>query len=164
MLSSASKWRRHVVPREPRESDDKTSKTGRPARTTDVSRTLAAAPIARTEACKPSGDASRGCLNAATNYIDWHTLLERVYDIDSLECPRCGAGLRFIAVLTEPERTESSLLDGVRGGPRGRRPSEPEPIRAILESMGLSSTPPVPARARTPTLFEDSQFADCDVA
>ena len=74
-------------------------------------------------------------------FIDWHTLLERVYDIDSLACPRCGAGLRFIAVLTEPE-----------------------PIRAILESMGLPSTPPVPARARYPTLFEDSQLADCDVA
>ena len=42
--------------------------------------------------------------------------------------------------------------------------TEPEPIRAILESMGLPSTPPVPARARYPTLFDDSQLAGCDVA
>ena len=62
----------------------------------------------------------------------------------------------------EPERTESSLLDAVRGGARGQRPSEP--IRAILESMGLPSTPPVPARARYPSLFDDSQLAGCDVA
>ncbi len=42
--------------------------------------------------------------------------------------------------------------------------TEPEPIRAILESMGLPSTPPVPARARYPALFDDSQLAGCDVA
>jgi hypothetical protein len=141
VLSSASKWRRHIAVREPHERQDETSKPRRTARTTDVSRTLAAVPVEKPQALKPARDATRGCVNAATNYIDWHTLLERVYDIDSLECPRCGAGLRFIAVLTEPE-----------------------PIRAILESMGLPSTPPVPTRARYPTLFEDSQLADCDVA
>ena len=54
---------------------------------------------------------------------------------------KCGGQLRMIAMLTEPE-----------------------PIRAILESMGLPSTPPVPARARYPSLFDDSQLAGCDVA
>jgi hypothetical protein len=42
--------------------------------------------------------------------------------------------------------------------------TEPEPIRAILESMGLPSTPPVPARASYPALFDDSQLAGCDTA
>ena len=83
---------------------------------------------------------SRGAIGAANRYIDWHTLLSRVYDLDSLVCPRCGGQLRMIAVLTDPE-----------------------PIRAILESMGLRSTPPVPARARSPTLFDDSQLAAADV-
>ena len=42
--------------------------------------------------------------------------------------------------------------------------TEPEPIRAILESTGLPSTPPVPARARYPSLFDDSQLESCEVA
>ena len=41
---------------------------------------------------------------------------------------------------------------------------EPELIRAILEWMGLPSTPPMPARASYPTLFDDLQLAGCDVA
>jgi hypothetical protein len=141
VLSSASRWRPHIVPSEPHNGHDETSNPRRTARTTDVSRTLAAAPIDNSDAPKPSHDATRGCVHAATNYIDWHTLLKRVYDINSLQCPRCGGRLRFIAMLTEAE-----------------------PIGAILVSMGPPSTPPLPARARSPTLFDDVQRADCEVA
>jgi hypothetical protein len=42
--------------------------------------------------------------------------------------------------------------------------TEPEPMRAIFESMGLPSTLPVPARASYPALFDDSQLAGCDTA
>jgi hypothetical protein len=55
-----------------------------------------------------------GCVKAASHDIDWQTLLARVYDIDSLKFPKCGGQLRIIVMLAEPE-----------------------PIRAILESMGL---------------------------
>ncbi len=55
------------------------------------------------------GKLSRGCVKAASNYIDWHTLLARVYDIDSLKCPRCGGQLRMIAVITEPEPIRAIL-------------------------------------------------------
>ena len=60
---------------------------------------------------------------------------------DSLKCPKCGGRLRMISMVTEPE-----------------------PIRAILESMGLPSTPPVPARAGYPSRFDESQLEGCDVA
>jgi hypothetical protein len=64
VLSSASKWRRHIVPRE---RDDETTAPRRPARATDVSRTLAGVPVDKPQAPKPARDATRGCVNAATN-------------------------------------------------------------------------------------------------
>ena len=70
-----------------------------------------------------------------------HPQAKNVYDIDSMQCPRCGGRLRFLAMLTEAE-----------------------PIGAILASMGLPSTPPLPAPARYPTLFNDVRRADCAVA
>jgi len=175
VLSSASKWRPHVAPHKNDERSrcqgkagsataSSTPDKGRPARTVDASRTAMASPADKHDPPQPDGNLARGCVNAGSNHIDWHTLRARVYDIDSLKCPKCGGQLRLIAMLTEPERTKSSLLDAVRGGPRGRRPSEPEPIRAILESMGLPSTPPVPARARYPSRFDESKLEGCDVA
>ena len=72
-----------------------------------------AAPANKHDPPQPDATLARGWVNAASNYIDWRTLLARVYDIDSLKCPKCGGQLRMIAVLTEPE-----------------------PIRPILESIG----------------------------
>jgi hypothetical protein len=51
-------------------------------------------------------------------------------DLDVLACP-CGGRLRFIALVTERDA-----------------------IVPLLESLGLPTTPPVRARARSPTLFE----------
>jgi len=141
VLSSASKWRPHIVASEPRQRPDvakETSEPQRPLEPIDMSRTLTAASIDKTQVPKPSPDSSRGWVNATAPYIDWHTLLARVYDIDSLQCPRCGGALRFIAMLTDPE-----------------------PIAAILESMGLPSTPPMPLRTRDPTLLDDVPLANC---
>ena len=68
-----------------------------------------------------------------TNYVDWATLLRRVFSVDALECPRCGGRLRFIATITE-------------------QPT----ITKILDSLGLASRPPLPcARAPDPQLDLD---------
>ena len=63
-------------------------------------------------------------------WLDWASLLRRTYDLDVLSCP-CGGRLRFIALVTEREA-----------------------IVPLLESLGLPTTPPVRARARSPTLFD----------
>ncbi len=78
------------------------------------------------------GSKRRELLGAATPkpWLDWATLLRRTYDLDVLACP-CGGRLRFIALVTEQEA-----------------------IVPLLESLGLPTTPPVRARARSPTLFE----------
>jgi hypothetical protein len=60
-------------------------------------------------------------------------LLRRVYDLDSLCCPRCGNRLQIIAFIHNQTA-----------------------VRNVLGSLGLPEDPPVVARARSPTLFEDS--------
>jgi hypothetical protein len=91
-------------------------------KTTDVSSTLAGSPpTAEPEAQRTY----RGSVAAAGTYVDWATLLRRVFDV-SAECPRCGGTLRFIATITE----ESA-------------------ITKILDSLGLASSPPL-RRARAP--------------
>jgi hypothetical protein len=81
----------------------------------------------------PAVGSKRGeLLGAATPkpWLDGATLLRRTFDIDVLACPR-GGRLRFIALVTEREA-----------------------IVPLLESLGLPTTHPVRARARSPTLFD----------
>jgi hypothetical protein len=128
VLSSAWRWREHVVPRS---DDNKRRRQERPSephpptvtKTTDVSSTLAgSSPTAEPEAQRTY----RGSAAAAGSYVDWATLLRRVFDVSALECPRCGGTLRFIATITE----ESA-------------------VTKILDSLGLAWSPPI-RRARAP--------------
>jgi hypothetical protein len=59
--------------------------------------------------------------------IDWATLLKRVYDVDALECPRCGGRMTFTEVFEEKSAAQ-----------------------AELERRGLPHEPPTLARARAP--------------
>lgn len=137
VLSSASKWRQHVVPMPKAESkrDKPLSSEPRTDNKIDVAVTLAA--VAANDAKQPGGEPGqrsepthRGAIQAASNYVDWATLLRRVFDVDSLACARCGGRLRIIATITE-------------------QPA----ICAILDSLGITSTPPLPhARAPDPQL------------
>ena len=79
----------------------------------------------------PSALSWRGAVQAATRYIPWADLLRRVFDLDCLACPRCGGRLRIIAFVHQKTA-----------------------VRDILASLGLPHDPPVPARARSPTLFD----------
>ena len=69
-------------------------------------------------------------------------MLRRVHNIDALACPKCGGRLRMIALIMDKEV-----------------------VRRILLSLGLPCEPPVLARARAPTLFDDPPPpADYDAA
>jgi hypothetical protein len=74
-------------------------------------------------------------------YLPWADLLRRVYDLDALMCPRCAGRLRMIAVIMDQDVA-----------------------RRILDSLGLPSKPPVVARARAPTLFDDPPPPEYDAA
>ena len=126
VLSSASRWREHVVPK-PEDTKHRQERPSKPqpptvTKTTDVSSTFAgSSPTAEPEAQRTY----RGSVAAAGTYVDWATLLRRVFDVRA-ECPRCGGTLRFIATITE----ESA-------------------ITKILDSLGFASSPPL-RRARAP--------------
>ena len=51
----------------------------------------------------------------------WVQLMQRVFDLDVMECPACGGRLRILAAIQDPDA-----------------------IRAILDCLGLSSRPPPP--------------------
>jgi hypothetical protein len=76
-----------------------------------------------------------GALYATGSRLDWALLLRRTHGIDSLACPGCGARLRPIATLRDPEV-----------------------VRAILEHLGRPIEPPRRARARDPTGQESLDF------
>ena len=69
-----------------------------------------------------------GILYAATPRVEWAILLRRSFDVDVMQCPKCGGRLRVVAVITERE-----------------------PVRRILAHLGLPTEAAPPARARDPT-------------
>lgn len=64
---------------------------------------------------------------ASRHALPWATLLARVFAVDVLTCPKCGAPRRLIAVITDPRV-----------------------IRSILERLGLPPEPPPREPARAP--------------
>jgi hypothetical protein len=69
--------------------------------------------------------------HSAPTWIDWGTLMARVWDVDPLEC-ECGGRFRFVEVVKEPDAA-----------------------RVRLEELGLFNEPPPVARARSPTFEAD---------
>jgi hypothetical protein len=69
-----------------------------------------------------------GRLLAPAARVDWATLLQRTFRVDVLACPTCGGRLRPLGEITEPRM-----------------------VRLVLESLGVPTEAPQPARARDPT-------------
>jgi hypothetical protein len=69
-----------------------------------------------------------GVLYAATPRVEWAALLRRSFDVDVMQCPKCGGRLRVLAAITEHES-----------------------VRRILAHLGLATYATPPARARDPT-------------
>ena len=52
----------------------------------------------------------------------WAALLRRIFAVDPLACPRCGAAMRIVAFITEPQQTDRLLDHLRRAAPTRRRP------------------------------------------
>jgi hypothetical protein len=56
--------------------------------------------------CEASGDDDSGAAAADSasrgRHIAWATLLQRVFEVDVLACPRCDGRLELLATLEEP--------------------------------------------------------------
>jgi diadenosine tetraphosphate (Ap4A) HIT family hydrolase len=62
----------------------------------------------------------------------WANLIRRVYEVDPLVCPRCGAEMRVIAFITEPSLVKR-ILDHVRKRDRvSRSPPQLQPTVANI--------------------------------
>jgi hypothetical protein len=81
----------------------------------------------------PPDDANSGtratdaCAHSPKRWTAWATLMQRVFAVDVLQCPRCGGKMKILATIHPPEATT-----------------------AILESLGLSPRAPplAPSAAR----------------
>jgi hypothetical protein len=74
---------------------------------------------------KDSDDGANDCVHAPRRWTPWAKLMQRVFAVDVLECPRCGGKMKILATIHPPEATA-----------------------AILESLGLSPRAP-PAAAQS---------------
>jgi hypothetical protein len=72
-----------------------------------------------------------GALLAKGPYVDWASLLRRTFGFDVLACPRCGAQMRVISMLHDPQEiakilrhtgqpTRAPPLERARAPSRGR--------------------------------------------
>lgn len=62
----------------------------------------------------------------------WATLIRRVYEVDPLVCPRCGAEMRVIGFITEPGVIKR-ILDHLRNRDKVSRP--PPPLQPAVASI-----------------------------
>ena len=62
----------------------------------------------------------------------WANLIRRVYEVDPLVCPRCGAEMRVVGFITEP-KVITRILDHIRKRDRvSRPPPRPQPAVAHI--------------------------------
>lgn len=69
-----------------------------------------------------------GELFATSSRVEWAVLMRRTFGFDALKCPHCGARMRVLATI-----------------------SEPDAVKKILAHLGMRTDPLPRARARDPT-------------
>lgn len=79
-------------------------------------------------------------------YIRWCDLLERVFGVDVLRCPRCGGRRHMISVITDLEKVRK-VLEGVR---RASRKGGVSTSGGNLPSAVVGRSPPVEVEAPIP--------------
>jgi len=75
--------------------------------------------------------------------VNWARLIQKVYEVDPLECPHCGATLRIIALIDEPVVIERILkhLKARDPGPATIQPSGRDPPWPQGETLPLTYHP-----------------------
>ena len=61
-------------------------------------------------------EASSWSISDKDSRSTWAKLIAQVYEVDPLECPRCGSPMRILAVITEPEEVRKILRHLVKIG------------------------------------------------
>ncbi len=63
----------------------------------------------------------------------WANLIRRVYEVDPLVCPRCGAEMRVVSFITEPALIKR-ILDHLRNRDRVARPPPPRVLHPMVST------------------------------
>ena len=66
---------------------------------------------------KGSDDGANDCAHTQRRWTPWAKLLQRVFAIDVLECPRCGGKMNILATIHPPEAT-AAILESLDLSPR----------------------------------------------
>jgi len=79
------------------------------------------------ENVKPEGptDGSKETVASRASRQSWARLIQKVYEIDPLVCPKCGHEMRVIALITDPDECKHSLE-----------------VNKILECLKRNNAPP----------------------
>lgn len=62
--------------------------------------------------------ATDACAHSPKRWTAWATLMQRVFAVDVLECPRCGGKMKILATIHPPEAT-TAILESLGLSPRG---------------------------------------------
>ncbi len=93
------------------------------------------------------GDAGRGMRSRAgrpratlpaLREARWAELLRRIFEVEPLECPRCGQTRRIVAFITEPKVIDR-ILDHLSRTATARRRSRAPPARARMVRAAAGS-------------------------
>jgi hypothetical protein len=84
-----------------------------------------------------------------TYRVPWATLLQKVFDVDVLACPQCGARLRFIAFIAEPA-VARKILDHL-----GLDSTGPPTVHVHRRPAHADQVEPVPAHDVADPVYED---------
>ena len=71
----------------------------------------------------------------------WAELLRRIFEVEPLECPRCGQTMRIVAFITQPQVIDR-ILDSLRrtATARHRSRAPPRGARRARAAAGSTST------------------------
>jgi len=75
-------------------------------------RGTSAAPLASPASCQPDGEDAQRPFGAGegAGRMRWASLLQRVFEVDALRCPRCGSTMRLIAAIEDPDLARRILV------------------------------------------------------
>ncbi|MDP7135447.1 MAG: transposase, partial [Planctomycetota bacterium] len=90
----------------------------------------------------------------------WRELIKKVWEVDPLICPHCGAEMKLIALLDDPAVIEK-ILRHLKLWPE-RPESACMPGRSLSAKAGLSRAPPPTGVDRVIEPFFDDPFPDYD--
>ena len=74
----------------------------------------------------------------------WAALLQRIFEIDALRCPRCGSTMHLIAAIEDPDiarRILESLKLSARAPPLGDATAAPEEPEWMEDDGSFDQSP-----------------------